>query len=295
MCNYGKSIRSLVLLSVVAAALAGCGKKSEEQASTPNSQVVARVGDQVVTVQELETEFRWSNVANDKRRDPEIVKRILGELVARKYLLQQATAAKLDREPTVLLDLLRAREQVLANALVSRQVATRASAMNQLDVDKYIANNPAKFANRQVVAVDQISFPAGANAQSVIDSTRDLTSLGDVDQKLTSMGIPHGRSSGTLNSAEMPDELLRLIDSKRSEDILFIRSGQNGIFLQIKGRETQPLTGEPAAALARQLLRAEMVKTEASMTSVAANMEAKYEGEYAQIMSDPSGKKPGGN
>jgi EpsD family peptidyl-prolyl cis-trans isomerase len=248
-----------------------------------------------VTVQELETEFRWSNVPDDKRRDPEIVKRTLRELVARKYLLQQATAAKLDREPTVLLDLLRAREQVLANALLSRQVSTRASAINQLDVDKYIANNPAKFANRQVVEVDQISFPVGPNAQSVIDSTRDLTGLGEVDQKLTSMGISHGRSSGTLNSAEMPDELLRLIDSKKPEDIFFVRSGPNGVFLQIRSRQTQPLTGEPAKAYARQLLRAEMLKTEASMASVAANIEAKYEGEYGKIMSDPTNQKPSGN
>ena len=295
MCNYGKSIRSLVVLPIVAAALVSCGKKSEDQASTPNSQVVARVADQVVTVQELETELRWSNVPDDKRRDPEIVKRTLRELVARKYLLQQATAAKLDREPTVLLDLLRAREQVLANALLSRQVSTRASATNQLDVDKYIANNPAKFANRQVVEVDQISFPVGPNAQSVIDSTRDLTGLGEVDQKLTSMGISHGRSSGTLNSAEMPDELLRLIDSKKPEDIFFVRSGPNGVFLQIRSRQTQPLTGEPAKAYARQLLRAEMLKTEASMASVAANIEAKYEGEYGKIMSDPTNQKPSGN
>ena len=295
MCNYGKSIRSLVLLFIFAAALVSCGKKSEDKASTANSQVVARVADQVVTVQELETEFRWSNVPDDKRRDPEIVKRTLRELVARKYLLQQATAAKLDREPTVLLDLLRAREQVLANALLSRQVSTRASAINQLDVDKYIANNPAKFANRQVVEVDQISFPVGPNAQSVIDSTRDLTGLGEVDQKLTSMGISHGRSSGTLNSAEMPDELLRLIDSKKPEDIFFVRSGPNGVFLQIRSRQTQPLTGEPAKAYARQLLRAEMLKTEASMASVAANIEAKYEGDYGKIMSDPTNQKPSGN
>jgi EpsD family peptidyl-prolyl cis-trans isomerase len=295
MCNYGKSIRSLVLLFIFAAALVSCGKKGEDKDSTANSQVVARVADQVVTVQELETEFRWSNVPDDKRRDPEIVKRTLRELVARKYLLQQATAAKLDREPTVLLDLLRAREQVLANALLSRQVSTRASAINQLDVDKYIANNPAKFANRQVVEVDQISFPVGPNAQSVIDSTRDLTGLGEVDQKLTSMGISHGRSSGTLNSAEMPDELLRLIDSKKPEDIFFVRSGPNGVFLQIRSRQTQPLTGEPAKAYARQLLRAEMLKTEASMASVAANIEAKYEGEYGKIMSDPTNQKPSGN
>ena len=34
----------------------------------------------------------------------------VGEIVVRKYLLQQAMTAKLDREPGVLLDLLRARE-----------------------------------------------------------------------------------------------------------------------------------------------------------------------------------------
>src|SRR5215217_4873508 len=90
--------RSVLLLTAIAGALAGCGPKSEDQAPSPNSQIVARIGDQVVTTQELETEFRWANVPNDRRKDPAIVKRVLGELVTRKYLLQQAMAAKLDRE-----------------------------------------------------------------------------------------------------------------------------------------------------------------------------------------------------
>jgi hypothetical protein len=38
-----------------------------------------------------------------------------------------------------------------------------------------------------------------------------------------------------------------------------------------------------------------MLKTEASMASVAANIEAKYEGEYGKIMSDPTNQKPSGN
>jgi len=61
-----------------------------------------------VTTQELENEFRLVNVPPDKQKDPALVKQVLGELVLRKYLLQQALAAKLDREPSVLLDLLRA-------------------------------------------------------------------------------------------------------------------------------------------------------------------------------------------
>jgi EpsD family peptidyl-prolyl cis-trans isomerase len=276
----------LLLLAAITIALVGCGKKNEEHASAPNSQIVARIGDQVVTTQELETEFRWANVPSDRRRDPAIVKRVLGELVTRKYLLQQALAVKLDREPTVLLDLLRAREQVLANAFSSRQISTRTSTVGKADIDKFIANNPSKFANQQIMNVDQISIPFNPSTQSAVQATKDLNSLDEVDQKLTSMGIPHGRSNGVLNSAEIPDELLKSIQSKKPDDILFARAGQNGVFLQIKSKEPHPVAGEAATALARQLLRIDMLKTEASMASISANLEAKYEGDYAKIMAD---------
>ena len=59
----------------------------------------------------------------EKRKDPEIVKRILAEMVTRKYMVQKAIEAKLDREPTVLLDVLRSKEVVLANALTARGVS----------------------------------------------------------------------------------------------------------------------------------------------------------------------------
>lgn len=287
---FFRTSRSLLVLTAIALAIAGCSKKSEDQAATPNGQVVARVGDQVVTTQELETEFRAANVPNDRRRDPAIVKRVLGELVTRKYLLQQALTAKLDREPTVLLDLLRAREQVLANGFASRQISTRASALSKADIDKFIANNPAKFANQQILNIEQISIPLNPNTQAALEATKDLNSLDEVDQKLTAMGVPHGRSKGALNSAEIPDELLKTIQAKKPDDVFFVRSGQNGMFFQVKSREPHPVEGEAAAALARQLLRIDMLKTEASMASISANMEAKYEGEYAKIMADQPAK-----
>ena len=108
--------RAAAIVGCCGLMLAACGKKSGEQAGS--GQVVAHVGDQVVTTQELENEFRWANVPVDKQKDPEVIKRVLSALVVRKYLLQQALAAKLDREPGVLLDLLRAREQVLENAIL---------------------------------------------------------------------------------------------------------------------------------------------------------------------------------
>jgi EpsD family peptidyl-prolyl cis-trans isomerase len=279
--GYGMFHR-LFLFMAIMFGLTGCGKNGEGQGGASNGQIVARVGDQVITTQELDTEFRWANIPNDKRQNPEIVKRVLGELVTRKYLLQQALAAKLYREPSVLLDMLRSREQVLANAYANREVTTKITALTKVDIDKFIANNPAKFSDQQTFHVDQISFALGPNGQSIIEATKDLNSLEEVDQKLTGLGVPHNRSSGTLNSAELPGELLNLVQTKKR--VFFARAGQNGVFFQVIGEEPHPVEGDAAVALARQLMRLDLLKTEASLVGMSANAEAKYEGDYAKVM-----------
>src|SRR5258708_1557712 len=182
------SLAATLLCGVV---LAGCGRGSDNQTAAPKGQVVAHIGNEVITIQELENEFRLDNIPADKQKEPETLKRVLGDLVARKYLVRQALDSKLDREPGVLLDILRSRELVLANAAISRSVAGRVSSISKSEIDKYIVSNPTKFANRQLMAVEQIAFPIGANAQSGIDATRDAKSLDEIDQKLTAMKIQH--------------------------------------------------------------------------------------------------------
>ena len=282
-----KIARLAVLLTCSAVALAGCGRNVQPTAS--KGQVVARVGDEVVTIQDLENEFRWANVAPDKQKEPEIVKRVLGDLVVRKYLLRQAMAAKLDREPGVLLDLLRSREQILENAYLQRTAAAKAP--GKADVDKYMANNPAKFAGRKLLSVEQIAFPFGPATQSFVEANKDAKSLDEIDQKLTAAGIPHGRQMGALNSGDLPSEFYGLIEAKKADDVFFVRSGQNGVFFKVKGEERRPLEGEAAANLARQLMRADAVKAEQGIAAYSANLEAKFEGEYAKIMQPGEGKK----
>jgi EpsD family peptidyl-prolyl cis-trans isomerase len=278
------ALRSSLLIASCGLALAGCGKKTDVTSEAPKSQVVAKIGNEVVTVQELDNEFRLGNVPAEKRKDPDTIKRVLGELVTRKYLVQQALDAKLDREPTVLLDILRSRELVLANALASRDVTTKSSSISQTDIDNYIAHNPLKFANRQIMSVEQISFPLSSTSQALIEATKEMKTLDEVDQKLTGMGVQHGRSAGAISSGDLPQDLLNMILAKQADDIFFIRSGVNGVFFKVTGQEARPLEGEAAIDAARQYLRQDIIKSEVSMTSVAANLEAKYEGEYAGIM-----------
>jgi EpsD family peptidyl-prolyl cis-trans isomerase len=267
--------------------LAGCSKKADQ--AVAGSQVVAHIGGDVVTTQELDNEFRLANVPADKRNDPAFVKRVLGELVVRKYLVQQALNEKLDREPGVLLDILRSREQVLENAFLRRTVASKAP--SKADIDQYIASSPWKFANRMIFSVDQIGFPLSSTTQAVVDASKEAKSLDEIDQQLTSAGIVHSRQTGMINSGEIPQDLYDLIEAKKPDEVFFIRAGANGVFFKVKGEESHPLEGEAAASFARQLIGIDALKAEAGLASYSANIEAKYEGDYAKIMQGVGDKK----
>jgi EpsD family peptidyl-prolyl cis-trans isomerase len=278
--------RTTIVLGLCAVALLGCSKQNSQ---VPTGQVIARVGDEDVTSQELQSEFRADNIPVDKQKDPEVIKSVLGQLVLRKYLLKQALDAKLDREPAVLLDILRSREKVLANAYVTRKAGEKATSKE--DVDTYVASHPLKFANRQLLSVEQIVFPAGPNAQTVVDACKDSKSLDEVDQKLSSMNVAHGRSMGGLNTADIPEQLFNLIQAKKADNIFFLRAGDNGVFFRVTGEEPRPLGGEAASNVAWHLIINDKINAELGIASVAANLGAKYQGEYATIMSNQSGDK----
>ncbi len=272
-------IRRGLVLGFCAAILAGCGRNDQHAAS---GQVVARLGNDVVTQQELENEFRLDNVAPDKQKDPDVVRRVLGDLVLRKYLVQQAISAKLDREPSVLLEMLRSREIVLESAYLNRKASAKSP--GRADIDQFIANNPAKFGERKIFSVEQVGFPMGGDAQSVVDANKNAKSLDDLDQKLTAAGVLHARQMGWVSSADLSPDFLAAIARKNPDDVFFVRAGSNGVFFKVTGEESRPLTGEAAANFARQSIRADAIKAEAGMAAYAAGLEVKYEGDYARIM-----------
>lgn len=270
--------------------LAGCGKKSSDQpAAAKSGQVVANVAGQTITTQELENEFRLANIPPDKQKEPALIKRVLGEMVLRKYLLTQALNAKLDREPGVLLDLLRAREQVLESAYLVRTATSKAASKE--DIEKYIRNNPSKFAARKVFSVEQLVFPFGPASQSLVEGSRDAKTLDEIAQRMTASGIPFSRSNGAVSSGDLPNDFTARIATKNPDDVFFIRSGANGLFFKVLGEESRPLEGDAAYNVARQLMRADAIKAEAGMASFTANLEAKYEGDYAKIMQGDSAAK----
>ena len=110
-----------------------------------------------MTQQELDNELRLANVPVEKRSDA-IVKAALTRIIERKYLVQQALAAKLDREPTVHLDLCARASRSLPARLCSGILLTKMSAISRNEIDSYIQAHPKQFDKRELFQIEHISF-----------------------------------------------------------------------------------------------------------------------------------------
>jgi EpsD family peptidyl-prolyl cis-trans isomerase len=278
-------------------ALAGCGKK-ETQAAV--GQVIAHVGSDEVTQPELDNEFRLANIPADKRSDA-VVKALLTRILERKYLAQQAVAAKLDREPTVLLDLLRSREQILAGAFAQRNLRTKITGISQNEIDDYIQAHPERFAKRQVFQIEQATFAPKKDMNSLAAATKDFKTMDQVEAKLRDLGVKYSRGPASLDGATLPTEMLKPLEARKPDDIFFIRSRNNASFFKVVSVDDAPLTGEQANAFAKREIANDLAKKEAQSMSAAALAAAKFEGDYARIMTaatpatpPASGERPAG-
>ncbi|HEY1452953.1 MAG TPA: EpsD family peptidyl-prolyl cis-trans isomerase [Roseiarcus sp.] len=273
-----------------AALVAGCGKKQEAQAVV--GQVIAHVGPDDVTQQELDNELRLAGVAPDKRTDA-IVKAALSRVIDRKYLVQQALAGKLDREPTVHLDILRSREQILAGAFVQRDLSSKMSTISKNEIDSYIQGHPRQFDQRELFQIEQISFAPPKDLTALTAATKDAKSLDQVEAQLNQLNIKFSRGNATLDSATLPPEMLKALDARKPDDVFFIRARGSGSYFKVTSVDPKPLTGDEANEFARREVRAEIARKSAEEISQAALATAKYEGDYGRVMTTPT-PAPGG-
>jgi len=250
-------------------------------------QVTAHVGPDDVTQQELDNELRRSNVPFDRLTDAE-KKAALGRLVERKYLMQQATAMKLDSDPVVRLDLLRGREQILSTAYAQRELTNKATAISQAEMDDYIHAHPAQFAKRQLFQVEQVSFPPLADLSAITTAMKDFSSLDQVEAKLKERGVNFTRGKAMMDGASMPAELLSRVQARKPGDIFLIRSKTGGQIFDVIAADEKPQTGDDARRSARLQMIADLARMMQRQTLDAALASARYEGDYARIMAAPT-------
>jgi len=147
----GKSL--LAMLALCGALLAGCEAGS---ASSPASQVAARIDGDVIRVQDV-------NAARDAGTRREALDRLIDQQLALRRALEQ----RLDREPAVVQALETCRAEILARAYL-QQMAQGQPPPSPQEVRAYYVAHPELFAQRRLYTLEEIEVASKEGIEAAL-------------------------------------------------------------------------------------------------------------------------------
>lgn len=186
-----------------AALLGGCHK------GAPAGQVVATVNGEEVTQQEVNAELQAANVpstADTKAAQRELLQRVID----RKLIVDAAKEKGIDKTPEYQTQRRRADELLLAQIYAKQQLSA-VPVPTAAEVQKFMADHPNVFAQREALTLDQIRFPTPADPNKLKVLEKDH-SLEAVAQTLTGLGIKFERSQVGLDSGAVPSDVMDKIN-----------------------------------------------------------------------------------
>ena len=283
--------RTLILTAAIAAsmALGGCSQvKKLLGGGKASGQVVATVDGQEITSLELRQEM-----GNFSSRDPKIVKlaqqQALQQIIMRKLLVQKAKADKLDKTQDYTLQVHRGAETLLAQ-LEQRKLASGVTTPTRQDAQTFMASNPGRFAQRQVLVVDQVI--AGPNKLQA-DKLKSLTTLEQVKALFQQEGVPFQENVVSIDSLTADPRLVDQINKLPSGEVFIVPQGGALIFNRISSTRSAPFTGDAAVTYAMNALRGQRAQdvVRTKMDTLRKDAESKIV--YNAAFKPPPPAKPG--
>ncbi len=236
-----KALTIVIMASAIA--VTGCKRSA-------TGQVVAVVNGEEVSLSELNGELKNAPAGADKDA---IRTAALQSLVNRKLLVQQARERGIDKDPEYLQQQRRVNDELMINML-GQQVTKNVPVPSASDIDGFIAQHPEMFAQRTIYSLDQVVFPLPADPSRLKALEADHT-LDAVVTRLKSMSIPTQRQPAKLDSGGTPAQFLKTVTDLPAGEPFVVATGGRGVVSVITGKETQPITGDPARRIAAEAIR----------------------------------------
>jgi EpsD family peptidyl-prolyl cis-trans isomerase len=215
----------------------------------PEGQVIATANGEEITRQEFNGALERANV--DAQPDKNAARRaVLDQLVMRKLIVQSAKKDGLDKSPEYIELNRQASDDILAG-LFTRKITNATSTPYDHDVNKFINDNPTRFANREILLLDQIRAPA---AKVRPEWVKDAKSLDEIAGTLRGHAVNFERERAALDSATLDGNTYKRIVALRGDQPFVVT--QNGLMLFniVVGHQPAPMDEDTARDAARKLM-----------------------------------------
>jgi EpsD family peptidyl-prolyl cis-trans isomerase len=266
-----KSPVRLALLAAVCLPLAAChipGFKSKPKA--PTGQIVAVVGDEEITLRELNAAMPQMNTADPNARQA-VQDRVLQSLVASRALAQAARKAGVEKSADYALALKRAQETQLIQAL-EKQLADSVPAPSADEVDQFVTNNPNLFREHKVFLVDQLRVQ-GELSPEVAKQLEPLQTLEQVIAVLQQNKYNFTRNANQLDSLALGPEGTATALKLGSTDLMLLPGQQALLVNKVLETKVAPINPQDSKKIAIQYLTAHH-RQEAVQRGIMADLKA---------------------
>lgn len=262
----GRPFRRWAVLPVLLATalLAGCDKE-------PEGQVVAVVNGEEITLQELNTEMGGAEVAEGANRDA-IRNAALANVINRRLLGEIAKEQGIDATPEFIVRR-RQMEEALLVQLLSQQTGRDLKEPSAAEIDRFIADNPQMFAERTILALDQIRFAPPARGE-YLERLAEAKSMNEVVATLNRLGIRFERGNVRVDTATLPVGMFNQISRVGNSEPFVVPSPSMVTVSYVLGTQPAAVTGDAARPLATNAFQQRAVATELERRMKAARDEA---------------------
>ncbi len=222
----------------IAVALSGCGRHG-----APHGQVVAVIGGQEVTYQDLAAQSRIDGGARED------AKALLQKVVGRVLLAQEAKRRGLDRYPGYPSDLAAIQQNFLAQKearTIVKPVATPTSAQ----VSSFIAARPATFARREKIALNEIVVHDALDRKAI----QGPDSLDQLERKLNTLNVTFEKRQLQVDTAELPLPLATRLLNAPDNALSLIEGPRETLAFAVISRTPAVLPPEAEQAVAVRLI-----------------------------------------
>lgn len=274
----------LVLLIICSAmVLASCGKKDQAASKKSDSQVVAIVNGDEITIHQVNNQMAQMGPL-DKAQAKTASKQVLAALVEQQLLKQQALNSKLDIDPRVQQAIEASKDQFLAQAYLE-QLMQKAPKPSSSEIDTFYKSHPELFENRRIFRLQELVVDVSKDKSA--EAETNLKSLKDINQIVK--WIKDNNYVFTVNSnvkaaEQLPTALLVKLQALKDGEVLQVPTGNTLNVIQIAASQISPITRTKATPIIEQYFLNQNKKTLAKKEMITLNEKAKIE--FSGVFSD---------
>ena len=271
------SARLLFLLFIsVTITLSACGKKGDASTKKSDTQVVAIVNGDEITIHQVN--FQLSRMGQMNEAQAKLAsKKVLTRLIEMQLLKQQAIEQKLDKNPGLLQALEASKDQMLAQAYLETMMA-KAPKPSSSEIDEFYKSHPELFENRRVFRLQELMVNIDKSKFSEIEvSLKDIKGINEIAAWLKEKNYPFSANAAVKEAETLPSDMLKKLQVLKDGEILILPTEGALHIIHLAASQAAPISRIKATPIIEQYFMNQNKTNLAKKEMTALNEKAKIE------------------